>query len=187
MRAVILDVPQDLLDSRRAIGADKCDEMWDGVLHMVPPPSGDHQVLNVDLFLVLAPLAKVRGLRPFFDATGLFRPGVEKDYRVPDQMYALPEQVTSRGAEGAVPLAVEIRSPHDETDDKLPFYGEVGVGELLVIDPPTRRVELFVNVGGRMEARTPVVVQALGVTCETVDTAAAPRLRLTWDGDSADI
>jgi hypothetical protein len=38
-----------------------------------------------------------------------------------------------------------------------------------------------------MEPRTPVVVQALGVTCETVATPDGPRLRLAWDGGSADI
>jgi hypothetical protein len=35
VRAVMLEVPQALLDERRAHGLDKSDEMWDGELHMV--------------------------------------------------------------------------------------------------------------------------------------------------------
>ena len=39
MRAVMLDVPESLLDERRRLGLDVFDEVWEGVLHMVPPPS----------------------------------------------------------------------------------------------------------------------------------------------------
>lgn len=42
MRAVMLDVPQALLEERRARGADRWDEMWEGELHMVPLPSEQH-------------------------------------------------------------------------------------------------------------------------------------------------
>lgn len=185
MKGIFLEVPTCLLESRRRTGADKLDEMWDGVLHMVPPPGSNHQTIAVELLLALGPLAKKRGLRPFGDSTGTFRPGVDNDWRIPDNTYARPEQVSDRGVEGGAPFIVEIRSPHDETDEKLPFYGEVGVGELLVVDPPTRRIELYRNAGGRMEkADGPVVVEALGVACETVE---GPKLRLTWAGGSADI
>lgn len=184
MKGIFSEVPQDLLDSRRKAGADKFDEMWDGVLHLVPPPSDAHQSLAIDLLRLLAPLADRAGLLARFE-TGLFRPGTDMDYRVPDQTYTRPEHFTARGIDGPALFIVEIRSPHDETDEKLPFYGEVGVGELLVVDPLTRRIELYRNASGRMEkADGPVVVEALGVACETVE---GPKLRLTWAGGSADI
>ncbi len=78
---------------------------------------------------------------------------------------------------------VEILSPGDETYAKLDWYGSVGVGEVLVIDPETRRVELFTNRGGGMDSVDPVVIECLGVRAETVDGA----LRLTWEGGTADI
>jgi Uma2 family endonuclease len=183
VRAVMLEVPQALLDERRAKGLDKSDEMWEGELHMVPPPSGEHQEVGAELFLVLGPLAKGRGLLPRYDPTGLFRPGVDDDWRVPDQVYAPPDRASDRGIEGAASLVVEILSPHDETYEKLDWYAEVGVGEVLVIDPGTRRVELFANRDGRMVPMDPADVQALGVRAETVD----GKLRLTWEGGSADI
>ena len=150
---------------------------------MVPSPSDDHQALGAELFLVLGPMAKARGLLPRYDPTGLFRPGVDNDWRVPDQVYALPEHASKRGIEGAASLVVEILSPHDESYGKLDWYASVGVGEVLIIDPSSRRVELFANRDGRMEPVEPVVIECLGVRTETVDGV----LRLTWDSGTADI
>jgi len=179
----MLDAPQALLDDRRSKGLDRSDEMWEGELHMVPSPSESHQAVAAELFLILAPLAKARGMLPRYDPTGLFRPGVDNDYRVPDQVYARPEVRSERGIEGAASLVVEILSPHDETYRKLDWYGTVGVAEVLVIEPGTRRVELFANVGDKMLPVEPVVIECLGVRAETVDGI----LRLTWDGGTADI
>ena len=179
----MLEVPQALLEERRAKGLDKSDEMWEGELHMVPSPSERHQAVAAELFLVLAPLAKARELLPRYDPTGLFRPGVDNDYRVPDQIYARPEVRSERGIEGAASLVVEILSPHDETYAKLEWYADVGVGEVLVIDPETRRVEVFINQDGRMVRVEPAVIECLGVQAQTVD----GKLCLTWDGGSADI
>jgi Uma2 family endonuclease len=178
----MLEVPQALLEERRARGADRWDEMWEGELHMVPPPSEQHQALGTKLVRALAPLAEARGLEARYE-TGLFRPDVENDYKVPDQLYARPEFRSERGFEGRASLVVEILSPNDETYAKLDWYASVGVGEVLVIDPATRGVELFANRDGRMSPVQPVVVECLGVRAETVDHI----LRLTWDGGTADI
>jgi len=179
----MLEAPQALLDERRSKGLDKSDEMWEGELHMVPPPLERHQDVALALLRMLMPLAEGRGLLPRYE-TGLFRPGVDNDWRVPDQTYARPELRSERGIEGAAALVVEILSPDDETYAKLGWYASVGVGEVLVIDPTTRRVELFANRDGQMApVEPPLVVQALGVQAETVD----GRLRLTWEGGTAEI
>ncbi len=179
----MLEVPQALLDERRARGADRWDEMWEGELHIVPPPSVEHQRVGSELFLVLGPLAKAHGLVPLHDTTGLFRPGVDNDWRCPDNTYVDPVRLSERGVEGGASLVVEVLSPNDETYRKLDWYASVGVGEVLVMEPETRRVELFANRGGRMVPVHPVHIQALGVRAETVD----GRLRLTWEGGSAEI
>ena len=157
--------------------------MWEGELHMVPPPSFEHQRVGSELFLVLGQLAKANGLVPLYDTTGVFRPGSDNDWRVPDSVFAPLEATSTRGIEGAASLVVEILSPDDETYAKLDWYAEVGVGEALVIDPHTRRVELFANRDGRMIPVEPAVIECLGVRAETVD----GMLRLTWDGGTADI
>jgi hypothetical protein len=46
-----------LLERRRRLGQDLFDEVWEGVLHMNPAPSGRHGDLESQLHVLLAPLA----------------------------------------------------------------------------------------------------------------------------------
>ncbi|MEQ3551723.1 Uma2 family endonuclease [Pseudonocardia nematodicida] len=184
MKVLMLDPPQAMLDERRRLGLDGRDEMWDGVLHMVPPPGGPHQRGSTDLMLALGELAKRRGLVPHME-TGLFR--ATDDYRVPDQLYCRPEHLSERGVEGA-DLVVEFCSPGDETYDKVEFYAAAGVREMLVVHPGDRRVEVYRAVGNQL---LPVQAAAggmlglgtLGVELRTEGGA----LHLSWDGGSAQI
>lgn len=183
MRAVLLEVPEAMLDERRRLGLDGRDEMWDGVLHVVPPAGGPHQEFARELFLVLAPLAKRRGLRPYYE-TGLFR--ADKDYRVPDQLYCRPKHESERGTEGAE-LVVEIRSDGDETYEKIDFYAALGVREMLIAHPKDRRVELLRAVDGRLQSVGPddetVRSEVLGADFRTV----AGLLHISWEDGSADV
>lgn len=180
---MMLNVPEALLAARRSAGADRRDEVWEGVLHMVPPPSAAHQRLSAELLAVLVPMAKSWGLVPLVEA-GVYRS--DEDYRVPDQVYARPDQVSERGVEGGAPLVVEILSPGDETYDKLDWYAAGGVEEVLVVDPESRHPELFSRRGSRMvlvESST-LRVATLGLDLVVVD---GPRLRLSWEGGSAEV
>jgi len=143
MKAVILDMPQDWLDERHRLDLDRQDEMWEGVLHMVPPAFSDHNELGADLMTVFGRLAARKGWRRFIEP-GVFDPAIAAmtSYRVPDLGFARPEHVTRRGIEGRASLAVEILSPSDESYEKLSYYRRVGVEELLYIDPITRVFEI---------------------------------------------
>lgn len=179
MKVLLLDAPQAMLDERRRLDLDGRDEMWDGVLHMVPPPGGPHQRLSTDLVAVLHPLAKARGLQPMIE-TGLFGSG--RNFRVPDQLYCRPEHVSERGAESAE-FVVEIRSPGDETYDKLPYYSARGVRELLVVRPRERRAELFRSVDGELRPVADTHSEVLGVSFSSTGDA----LRLEWEGGTAEV
>lgn len=184
MRAVLLEVPEAMLAERRRLGLDVRDEMWNRVLHIVPPPGGLHQQVGSDLYLVLAPLAKNCGLRPYYE-TGLFR--TKEDYRVPDQLYCRPEQQSKRGAEGAE-LVVEIRSKGDETDDKIDFYAALGVREMLIVHPQIRIVELLRAVGDQLltvssDTDGAVRSDVLGAQFATVE----GHLRITWQDGVVDV
>lgn len=189
MRAVVVDVPEYELEERRRKGLDVFDEVWDGVLHMVPQPSDGHQRLGSRLLAILLPLAESRGLVATYES-GLYRPdSSDRDYRVPDLVVSRPQDRSSRGVEGRAELVVEILSPNDETYDKVDFYAEVGVRELLVIDPDTRRVELFVLRGGRLHAALPdpsgaITLASLDITLSTDD---GPKLRVAWADGSTEI
>lgn len=184
MRAVLLEVPEAMLVERRRLGLDVRDEMWDGVLYMVPPPGGPHQQVGGELFLLLGPLAKRCGLRPHYE-TGLFR--ADDDYRVPDQLYCGPEHQSDRGAERAE-LVVEIRSKGDETYEKIGFYAELGVREMLIVHPEGRWVELLRAMGDRLlpvtaDADGAVRSDVLGAWFATVD----GQLRISWQDGVADV
>jgi Uma2 family endonuclease len=147
MRAVLLELDPDptlgWLAERRRLGLDKIDEMWEGVLHVVPPPSVRHQDAEGELHSLLRARAHELGFRCTVN-TGVFDPEApEMSFRVPDIVVARPDQRTRRGIEGGAVLAVEILSPNDETDDKLPFYAARGVEQLLVVDPRSFRLELY--------------------------------------------
>lgn len=122
---------------------------------MVPPPGGPHQRLGAQLLRILGPLADRQGLISSYE-TGLFRG--DDDYRVPDQLYYRPEHQSDRGAERAE-LVVEMRSKNDETYEKIGFYAQVGVREMLIVHPEGRWVELLRTVGDRL---LPVTADAYG-------------------------
>lgn len=181
----MLEVPPDLLAERRRCGADRWDEMWDGVLHMVPPPSSQHQFLGSELLEVLGPLARAQGLRCTYE-TGAFRPATELDYRVPDLAISRAGQRSARGVEGAPVIVIELRSPNDETDAKIEWYASQGAVEIWAIDPATKAVDLWRCADGRAVASAPAPDGTLRSELLGVDLRAADGLlHLSWSGGSA--
>lgn len=185
MRAVLLEVPESLLAERRRSGADRWDEMWEGVLHMPPQPSRWHQGFGASLLMTLGPIAKAAGLEAYYE-TALYR--TEKDYRVPDLTFARPSPGAKRIESGAE-LVVEILSPDDESYEKLTFYADMSVHEVLVVDPETRAFELFTLRAKQYVLLSPdekgiVRSQVLPVAFATVE---GPRFRVATQDDSTEI
>lgn len=149
MRALMLEVPESLLAERQRLGTDRWDEMWEGVLHMVPPPSSSHQRLGSRLLQCLLEAAARCGLEGAYES-GLFAPLRSDSFRVPDLVVARPDRWSRRGVEGAASLVVELLSPGDESFDKLPFYEQLGVAEVLFLDALTRELRLWRHDGARL-------------------------------------
>ena len=74
---------------------------------------------------------------------------------MPDIVVFRPELDGDRGVIGPASLAVEIRSPGDESFEKLPFYERLGVEEVLIIDRDTKVVRRWVNGEGGLEETEP--------------------------------
>ena len=139
MPTVVLDpAPREferLLARRRQTGADRRDEVWEGVLHMAPAPHSRHSRLQWQLALLLDGAARAAGL----ESTSEFNPGEPDDYRIPDGGL---HRLTPDGLYlPTAALVIEILSPGDETWDKLAFYATRRVEELLIVDPDARRVD----------------------------------------------
>jgi Uma2 family endonuclease len=156
MKAVLCEVPADMLQWRSQIGADQWDEMWEGVLHMPPAPNRMHQDFQGELETWLRiRWAKPRGCKVYHDVNLASRGGwPEKDYRIPDFVLLTPDSSAvdhNEYFEGAPTAVIEIRSPGDETMEKLPFYAKLGVPEVWVIDRDTRTPSLYVLAGAEYE------------------------------------
>jgi Uma2 family endonuclease len=139
MPTLILDPPphmlEELLEQRRRMGADRHDEVWAGVYHMVPGPSAPHSFIGHRLAVLLDGPARAAGLRVSLG----FNLGLDvDDFRVPD-LGVHREPRSGIWVPTAV-IVVEILSPTDEAWQKLPFYAEHGVDELLFVDPGERSV-----------------------------------------------
>ena len=123
------------LDERRRLGHDRWDEERDGVYYVNPAPTYEHQRLSQQLAELLGPLARAGGLEATVGGVNI---GEQRNYVIPDASLHRP------GAGGTyVPtaaLAVEILSPGDDTWEKVPFYADRGVEELVIVDPRGRGV-----------------------------------------------
>ena len=147
VKTVVLDPPpvevEQLIERRKRLGLDLYDEMWGGTYHMAPAARFRHADLDQQLAVLLDPLANNVGLV----MTGPFNLGEPENFRVPDRGMHGGHQDPEAVYLDTAAVVVEIVSPGDETYDKLPFYADHRVGEVLVVDPAERRVEVLVLAG----------------------------------------
>ena len=148
MKAVMPDIPQHILDWRKKTGADRWDEMWEGVLHMPPAPNREHQDIEGALESWLRTYwARPRAAKVYHQINVASPGGWPHDYRIPDLVLLTPDRFDidqNDYFEGAPAVVVEIHSPGDEAYEKLPFYARLGVPEVWIIDRDSKTPELFV-------------------------------------------
>ncbi|HEY1816646.1 MAG TPA: Uma2 family endonuclease [Kofleriaceae bacterium] len=189
MHAMIM-VDQEWLADRRQRGIDRWDEVWDGVLHVPPEPTSDHQRIEERLGRGLAPLAERRAGFELLRQLSILDPrDHNKNYRTPDILVVESRHVIRRGTEGPVELAIEILSPEDKSRDKLPFYAARGVKELWLVEPETREVEVYLLRGTSYYI---AVADRAGVTHAPaldleLSIVAGPKLRVAWPGGAAEV
>lgn len=146
MRTLLPDPPpvpfDQLLAQRSGFGADRRDEVWEGVLHVNPPASHEHERLVMLLGRLLGPYADAAGL----ELTGAVAIGHSGDYRAPDLALHRPDAAEQWHPTAA--LVVEVTSPNDETWGKVPFYAAHRVDELLIVDTHEQQVQWRAIEGG---------------------------------------
>ena len=158
MKAVISSMLPQILDERKRMGLDRWDEMWEGVLHMPPMPNRNHQDLEGSLEGYLrfywAPL---RQAKVYHQINVAPLDGWPNNYRIPDLVLLLPQSFAidrNEYFEGAPDVVVEIQSPGDETDEKMPFYRDLGVPEVWVIKRDSREPAIHVLKRGRYKKQS---------------------------------
>ena len=147
----MIDPPRELIAERVRLGLDLFDEVWNGSYHMVPSPSGEHQRLVGRLLVRLLPIVEAVGLDVLheFNLVPADEPGWD-DFRVPDLVVFPSSSLVQRGVVGPPTLVVEVRSPGDESFQKLPFFERVGAAEVLIVDRDTKAIRRWVLVDGAL-------------------------------------
>ncbi len=133
-------------------------ELIDGeLLVMEPAPATSHQRVAVNLIVLLAPFAKVRGLGEVLVAPTDVRLS-DTNVVQPDVIFvsaARTSIITERDVRGAPDLVIEIASPATEQRDrnvKMELYACYGVAEYWLADPMAAAVETLRLEDGRMVA-----------------------------------
>ncbi len=149
--AMLIENPrleEELKEQRQAWDADQHDEVWEGVYFMPPMANDDHQEIVSSFTFVLVASVGVPGL-------GKVRAGVnlaaaaedwEHDYRVPDVVVFLADTAAenhNRFWTGPADFIIEITSPRDRTYEKLGFYSQIGVREVLILNRQSWALELY--------------------------------------------
>ena len=173
MTTLITDrhLERSLIRRRRVRGADRYDEVWNGVYIMNAYPNIEHQGLVGRLTSILLFLIDDQKL-------GMVLPGCnvsdrpqkwKENYRCPDVVVFLKgTKAVNKQSHffGGPDLAIEIISPNDRSREKLDFYAKVGTRELLLIDRDPWSLELY-----RFDGGVPALVMradvADGATLET--------------------
>ncbi len=178
-----------LLRRRRLSGADRYDEVWDGVYVMSPLANDDHQRLVGKFFRVFDEAIADPGL-------GEVRPGVNvsdrvkgwrKNYRCPDVAVKLNgglARIFKNHWVGGPDFVVEIVSTRDRTREKLDFYAAIGTREVLVVDREPWSLELYSLRKGRL---VPVGVAQVGSSVVLASEVLPLRLRLIEGGSTPKI
>lgn len=161
MRAVIAEMPKHWLEERERSEIGQRDEMWEGVLHMPPMPNTMHQDFAGQLYAYL----RYRWAIPYghrvFTEINLAHPDTRNwtaDYRIPDLILLNADRFhidRNTHFAGAPLVVVEVRSPGDDSMEKLPFYAHLGVPEVWIFERDTKELELFAFAAGQYEAIVP--------------------------------
>lgn len=166
---IVLD--EEAMESRRLRGVDKYDEVWDGEIHVSPLANNNHQSIVIGLSMVFYTVVNMAGRGQAFPGVNVSDrdKGWRHNVRVPDlAVFLNGTKAKNCGTHwmGGPDFAVEIRSPGDETLQKIPFYEKVGTRELLVIDREPWSLVLYrlsengLVPAGRSDLDSPEVIRS---------------------------
>ena len=189
-----LQVSDEELAQRKTTGIDRWDEVWDGVWYMTPAPTFEHERMVDAMIAFLVPRLNakeqgllVSGINVLRDVEGW------ANYRIPDLTFITKGRehiVCEDGVRAAGPDAViEIRSPGDDTYEKLPFYAAIGTREVIIINRDTKSPEIHRLSGREFVTAKPdangwLLAETMSLRFRKVD-AQPPRLRIEDRIDSA--
>lgn len=165
-KLLILDpeLIREFIQERRDQGTDRYDEVWEGVYIVPPLATNAHQGLTVALAAIAYNVITLEGRGTAYAGANVSdrRFGWKRKFRAPDLVVVL---FGSRAVDcnthwmGGPDFLVEVQSPGDQTQEKIPFYSEIGVRELLIVHRDTRRLRLYRHDGTKLVPAKPTDFQ----------------------------
>jgi Uma2 family endonuclease len=140
---------------RQERGIDGPDEIWEGVYTVPALANNEHQDIVTFLMGILFNAVTLEGRGRVQSGANVSdrREGWEHKCRVPDVVVVLKNgEAVDCGTHwmGGPDFLVEVQSPRDESEEKIPFYSELAVRELLIIHRDTRELRLYRHDGSEL-------------------------------------
>ncbi len=153
-----------MIQERKRLRLDRHDEVWEGTYVMSPNPRIEHQELVSDLDRIFNDILKPTGLGKSYPGVNVSdrREGWEHNYRIPDVAVVFAaSRAVNLGTHflNGPDFLVEIESPGDDTEEKVPFYSQIGVRELLIIHRDNRTLRLLRHDGQELVLVQPVAFE----------------------------
>ena len=158
---------------REESGANRYDEVWEGLYLMPPMPDDEHQEIASRLGAVLQQVVGWDGPDKVYVGVNVSdrREEWKRNYRVPDiAVFLSGTSATDCGTHwcGGPDFVAEIVSPDDRTRDKLPFYAQIGVRNLLLVERQPWALELHELRDGQLALAGESTLEAPAVLSSTV-------------------
>jgi Uma2 family endonuclease len=194
MATLVIDpyVEQQIRAQRAEWGADRFDEVWEGIYIMTPVPNLEHQDIATGLSTIFRIVIQWGGLGIVYQEVNVSdrERDWEHNYRVPDVAVVLNGTQAKSCAThlcGGPDFLVEIISPDDRSREKLDFYAKIGVRELMIIDRQPWNLELYRLDGhelklvgtSRVEEATLLTSDVIPVSFRLQPSDARPQIEIT--------
>jgi Uma2 family endonuclease len=192
-KLVILEplLARDYIRERQKLGIDKYDEVCDGVYIVPPLANNPHQVLGTSLAICCSQVVTLEGRGLVMAGANVSdrREGWAHSFRAPDVVVVLNG---SRAVDctthwfGGPDFLIEVQSPDDDTDEKVPFYSRIQVRELLIVHRDTRQLRLYRHDGQQLvqleaadfEGAKWLVSEVVPLAFRRIESPAGPRIEL---------
>jgi Uma2 family endonuclease len=191
MRILDPNLFRDLIRRRQALGIDQHDEVWEGVYLVPPLASNDHQHAATFLATILFNIISLEGMGRVHAGANVSdrQQDWEHNFRAPDVVVVLNGgRAIDCGTHwmGGPDFLIEIASPGDETEEKIPFYTQLQVRELLIVGRDTRELRLYRHDGQQLALVPPsafrrkpwLVSQVVPLAFRQVDSDQGPRMEV---------
>jgi len=166
------ELEEQLRAQRRESGADRFDEVWEGVYCVSPIPNIEHQFIVGRLFAIFQTILDAGDLGMVFPGVNVSdrEEGWTHNYRGPDIALVLkgcPAKNCGTHWCGGPDLVVEIVSRDDRSREKVEFYSRIGVRELLIVDRDPWALEIYqlnasqLTLAGRLTPDSPAQLQSI--------------------------